>query len=220
MNENLGEETVNRTRWGRTSILMVGGLGTTAAIAASLVSQGAYASQFIAAGADSDVVINHLQTTHNGAFVRGMVTKDFDGNQQIRWVATFQVPHATADGLCLTHDMEFLGQPVTLYINIAGAKLDVTGINVDIPSADTDLRLMGNTNLVKQPSQIEADMRALGAPSVAYLNDDDGVGIEANGGADLRGAKAKLLSAEIIRATDVETLDAKLIMGDAKCATQ
>ncbi|MCE5287742.1 MAG: hypothetical protein LLG14_00695 [Nocardiaceae bacterium] len=217
MTEQLTENTVNRTRWGRTSALMVGGVATTAAIGASLLSQGVYASEFVAAGADSDVIINELTTTHNSAFVRGMHVKNFDGSPGIRWVATFQVPHATADGLCLTHAMEFLGQPMTLYINIAGAKLDVTGINVDIPEADTDLTLRGNTNLGKAPSLIEPAIRALGAPSVAYLNDDDGVGIEAEGGAVLRGAKAKLLSAEIIKATDVETLDARLIPGDATC---
>jgi hypothetical protein len=218
VNEELTENTVNRTRWGRTSVLMVGGLATTAAIAGGLVSQGAYASEFIAAAADSDVTINSLSTEHNGAFVRGMHIKNYDGSPGIRWLATFQVPKATADGLCLTHDMEFLGQPVTLYINIAGANLDVTGINVDIPTADTDLTLRGNTDLVKAPSIIEPTIRALGAPSVPWVNDTDGVGIEAQGGALLKGVKAKLLSAEIIRATNVTTLDARLIMGDAKCS--
>jgi hypothetical protein len=221
MSDNLTDQaTVNRTRWGRSSVLMAGGLAGAAAIAATLMSTGAYASEFISTSAQSEITVYSLRTPHNTALVRGITTHDYNGNPDTEYVATFQVPSAVANTLCLTHKMEMLGQPVTLMIDIGDmdpttTEIQVNGINLDILTADTSLTLFGDTSVNQAPSTM--DISSEGAPTVDPVSDDE-IGIHPVGGALLSGASATLLNAEVVHAEGIPTLDARLIMDDVDCA--
>lgn len=220
MSANQTAETiVNRTRWGRSSILMAGGLAGSAAIAASLMNTGAFASEFVSTSAQSEAVLYGLRTPENGAYVRGITTHDFNGNPDTEYVATFQLPLAYANTVCLTHKMEMLGQPVTLVIYLGDkdpstTEITVQGINLDVLTADLDLTLYGDTGVNRAPSTITGMLE--GSPSVIPLSDDE-VGLYAAGGAFLGRASATLLNAEVIRAEGVPLLDAQIIYGDFDC---
>ena len=205
MSENLtAQTTVNRTRWGRSSILMAGGLASSAAIAASLMTGAANASAFISTSAQTELTAYGLRTFHNTALVRGITTHDYNGNPDTEYVATFSIPAATANTLCVTHKMEMLGQPVTIVIDVGDKdpstnEITIDGINLDVLTADTSLALYGDTSVNQAPSTM--DLSSEGAPTVDPVSDEE-VGIHAQGGAGLSGAAATLLNAEIVQACD------------------